>query len=156
SMGMASSRSRPLPCGTPSMMSIRTTSASSFDAIQWAAVAPTFPDPTMLTFLRMISLSTIFGFWPSAFTQQGFRLARVKARSDWSLSFQCWLRRSQNAGAHVLDNLVSELAGTDLGCALHESLKVVGYSLFFDGPFQATLDQIGGLIPSQEAKHHHA
>jgi hypothetical protein len=23
------------------------------DAIQWAAVAPTFPEPTMVTFLRM-------------------------------------------------------------------------------------------------------
>src|SRR5258708_13083369 len=52
-MGMASSRSSPLPCGTPSMMSMRTTSASSLEAIQWAAVAPTLPEPTMVTFLRM-------------------------------------------------------------------------------------------------------
>src|SRR5213080_2092775 len=55
SMGMDSSRSRPLPCGTPSMMSIRTTSANSFEAIQCAAVAPTFPEPTIVTFLRMVS-----------------------------------------------------------------------------------------------------
>src|SRR5215469_262651 len=56
-MGMASSRSRPLPWGTPSMMSMSTTSASSLDAIQWAAVAPTLPEPTILTFLRMDVLS---------------------------------------------------------------------------------------------------
>src|SRR5208283_536708 len=55
SMGMAWRRSRPLPCGTPSMMSMSTTSANSFDAIQWAAVAPTFPEPTTVTLLRMIS-----------------------------------------------------------------------------------------------------
>src|SRR5439155_1759751 len=34
SMGMASSRSSPLPCGTPSMMSIKTTSASSLEALE--------------------------------------------------------------------------------------------------------------------------
>src|ERR1035437_6121206 len=53
-MGMACSRSTPLPCGTPSMMSISTTSASSFDASQCAAVAPTLPEPTTVTFLRMM------------------------------------------------------------------------------------------------------
>ena len=53
-MGMASSRSRPLPWGTPSMMSISTTSASSAAAIQCAAVAPTLPEPTTVTFLRMV------------------------------------------------------------------------------------------------------
>src|SRR5436305_3455305 len=52
-MGMASSRSSPLPWGTPSMMSMSTTSASSLPAIQWAAVAPTLPAPTTVTFLRM-------------------------------------------------------------------------------------------------------
>src|SRR5437879_10700461 len=52
---MASSKSRPLPCGTPSMMSISTMSASSFAAIQCAAVAPTLPEPTIETLLRMDS-----------------------------------------------------------------------------------------------------
>src|SRR5260370_30206588 len=32
-----------------------TTLASSFDAIQWAVVAPTLPAPTIVTFLRMAS-----------------------------------------------------------------------------------------------------
>src|SRR5437868_2803883 len=52
---MASSKSRPLPCGTPSMMSINTISANSLAAIQCAAVAPTLPEPTIETLLRMDS-----------------------------------------------------------------------------------------------------
>src|ERR1700744_3784207 len=57
SIGMASSRSSALPWGMPSATSMRTTSASSFEAIQCAAVAPTFPAPTIVTFLRMSLLS---------------------------------------------------------------------------------------------------
>src|SRR5580658_5606649 len=57
SIGMASSRSSPLPWGTPSTTSINTISANSLAAIQCAAVAPTFPAPTMLTFF-LISLLT--------------------------------------------------------------------------------------------------
>src|SRR5580765_6514998 len=44
-------RSSVLPCGTPSTMSTRTTSASSFSAIPCATVAPTFPPPTTVTFV---------------------------------------------------------------------------------------------------------
>src|ERR1700689_3566654 len=40
----------------PSTTSINTTSANSFDAIQCAAVAPTLPAPTMLTFFCMLLL----------------------------------------------------------------------------------------------------
>src|SRR5258708_3809948 len=43
--------SRPFPWGIPSMMSMRTTSASSPSARRWARVAPTFPPPTTVTFL---------------------------------------------------------------------------------------------------------
>src|ERR1700677_1398047 len=57
---MASSRSRPLPWGTPSTTSISTTSASSLAAIQCAAVAPTLPAPTMLTFFRIFLLTHVF------------------------------------------------------------------------------------------------
>src|SRR5579863_6495186 len=57
---MASSRSSALPCGTPSTTSINTTSASSLEAIQWAAVAPTLPAPTIETFLRMIPVLLVF------------------------------------------------------------------------------------------------
>src|SRR5512141_274076 len=48
--------SSPLPCGTPSMTSTRTTSASSFSTILWATVAPTFPAPITVTLRRMTSL----------------------------------------------------------------------------------------------------
>src|SRR6202789_4682792 len=59
SIGMASSRSRPLPWGTPSTTSISPRSASSLSAIQCAAVAPTFPAPTMLTFFRIFLLTHV-------------------------------------------------------------------------------------------------
>ena len=52
SMGAASARSNPLPCGTPSTISTSTTSPSSFDASQCAAVAPTLPAPTTVIFFR--------------------------------------------------------------------------------------------------------
>src|SRR5262245_23058171 len=41
--------SRALPWGTPSMMSIRATSAISFSTMRCAAVAPTLPAPTTVT-----------------------------------------------------------------------------------------------------------
>src|SRR5215467_9241675 len=44
--------SRPLPCGTPSITSTRTTSASSLSAMRNAQLAPTFPAPTTVTFFR--------------------------------------------------------------------------------------------------------
>src|SRR5690606_17000760 len=50
STGPASIRSRALPWGTPSTMSMRTMSPSSLAAAQWAAVAPTLPAPTMVIF----------------------------------------------------------------------------------------------------------
>src|SRR6266404_2046110 len=51
-MGAASARSRAFPCGTPSTISTRTTSPSSFAASQCAAVAPTLPAPTTVIFFR--------------------------------------------------------------------------------------------------------
>src|SRR2546422_5059163 len=53
STGVASMMSRPLPCGMPSMMSMRATSPSSRSARRCASVAPTFPAPTTVTFLFM-------------------------------------------------------------------------------------------------------
>ena len=50
SIGPGLGMSRPLPCGTPSTMSTRTTSASSLSAMRCAAVAPTLPAPTTVTF----------------------------------------------------------------------------------------------------------
>src|SRR5580700_7400340 len=55
STGPDSSRSSPLPCGTPSTTSTSTTSANSLPAIRSAQFAPTFPAPTTVTFFRMNS-----------------------------------------------------------------------------------------------------
>src|ERR1700734_2832224 len=53
STGPDSSRSSPLPCGTPSTTSTSTTSANSLPAMRSAQFAPTFPAPTTVTFFRM-------------------------------------------------------------------------------------------------------
>src|SRR5947209_20172103 len=45
--------SKPLPCGTPSTTSTRTTSPSSFSARFIAQLAPTLPPPTTVIFLRI-------------------------------------------------------------------------------------------------------
>src|ERR1700761_5543040 len=76
SIGMASSRSSPLPWGTPSTTSISTTSASSLAAIQCAAVAPTFPAPTMLTFFRICLLTHVLNHSGREFA--GLRLGRSR------------------------------------------------------------------------------
>src|SRR3712207_4557553 len=44
--------SSPLPCGTPSAMSNRTTSPSSFSPTRWASVPPICPAPTSAIFFR--------------------------------------------------------------------------------------------------------
>src|SRR5262245_37653554 len=49
-MGELSARSSAFPCGSPATMSIKTTSPNSLATAQWAAVAPTFPAPTMVIF----------------------------------------------------------------------------------------------------------
>src|SRR3972149_1191677 len=56
-MGADSARSKPLPCGRPSMMSVKTTSQSSFAPSRCAAVPPTIPAPTTVTFFRIDRLS---------------------------------------------------------------------------------------------------
>src|SRR4051812_28634394 len=59
--GVASNRSRALPCGMPSTcgMSTRTISPSSLLAAQWAQVAPTFPAPMMLILARRMIGSSL-------------------------------------------------------------------------------------------------
>src|ERR1700743_3913695 len=81
SIGSASSRSRPLPWGTPSTTSISTISASSLAAIQCAAVAPTFPSPTMVTFFRISLLSHVFD-------HSGGELAGLRLGRAWHLPLE--------------------------------------------------------------------
>src|SRR5579859_1342154 len=69
SIGRASSKSRPLPWGTPSTTSTSTMSANSLAAIQCAAVAPTLPAPTMVTFFRICLLTHVFDHSRGKFTR---------------------------------------------------------------------------------------
>src|SRR5438270_6434827 len=108
SMGIASSRSSPLPWGTPSTMSMRTTSASSLEAIQCAAVAPTLPEPTMETFFRMPS--------PLIFAElSGFYFAAARRAM--------FFRRGPQG--HVFDHVVRELAGLHFLRARHLPLEII-------------------------------
>src|SRR2546422_8367624 len=52
SMGLDSFMSRDTPCGRPSTMSMRTTSARPFWTTRIAVVAPTNPLPTIVTRMR--------------------------------------------------------------------------------------------------------
>src|SRR5216684_4666681 len=164
SIGMASSRSSPLPCGTPSIMSMSTTSASSLAAIQWAAVAPTLPEPTIVTFLRMHE-----SFPNQQSANQHSVLPQVATASrktdfwlrsdDQRLVTECCVLNAashQHRRAHVLNDVRGEFAGLYLGRTFHEPFKVVGNFFLLDGTFHALLDQVGRLIPAQEAKHHYA
>src|SRR3989344_9125787 len=56
-VGADSARSKPLPCGKPSMMSVNPTSQSSLSASRCAVVPPTIPAPTTVTFFRIDRLS---------------------------------------------------------------------------------------------------
>src|SRR5277367_5472128 len=115
SIGIASSRSSPLPCGTPSTTSISTTSASSFEAIQCAAVAPTFPAPTIVTFFRITLLHL----------QLSDRLRRSRLCRDGQ--------------PHVFDHSRCELTRLRLGRALHLPLKIVSHKLLLNGLLQRAL-----------------
>src|SRR2546427_5950795 len=108
------------------MMSMSTTSASSLEAIQWAAVAPTFPDPTTVTFLRMdiLSLNNRKSLPQGAQRTQGNPL----------------LRRCRYRCAHVFDYVAGKFAGFYFGRAFHQALEVVGHFLLLDSAFQRLLD----------------
>src|SRR3954451_25375836 len=66
--------SSPLPCGTPSAMSKRTTSPSSFRPTRWASVPPICPAPISAILLRAIGRPDPFGEGP----RRGARLFRLR------------------------------------------------------------------------------
>src|SRR3954447_7368143 len=100
SIGIASSRSRPFPCGIPSTISTKTTSASSFEAIQWAAVAPTFPAPTTEIFLRISE-------W---LLEEHYVELLHQCHFAFGAGLQC---------VHIADHVARELAGFHLRGAFH-------------------------------------
>src|ERR1700704_1019595 len=105
-------------------MSMSTTSASSLEAIQCAAVAPTFPEPTTVTFLRMKILS--IG------TEEIIDHGAHRERGGTRELFRCGGYRC----AHVLNNRTGKLAGCDFSRAFHQPLEVVGHFLLLDGALQ--------------------
>src|SRR5579862_6807140 len=152
-MGMASSRSSALPCGMPSTTSTRTTSASSLDAIQWAAVAPTLPAPTMLTFLRIVSIllvqqrSGVGG--ASEVSGASKRIAANSANTREA-------RPAPLAPLHVSDNSCCELAGSHLGCVGELTLEIVCDELLLNGLLHRVLDELGCFFPADEIEEHDA
>src|SRR5271157_3744725 len=121
-MGMASSRSSPLPCGTPSMMSISTTSQSSFAAIQCAAVAPTFPEPTTVTFFLIIPHSINDLATSSCIEVLKHWLKHCQARQPGQthlVLLGCQLCDR----FHVVDHMGRELTGLDLGRAFQHPFE---------------------------------
>src|SRR5207248_7612374 len=135
---MASSRSSPLPCGTPSMMSMRTTSQSSLAAIQCAAVAPTLPEPTTVTFFLI---------------NDPLRRGQAVSTSTYAPS----LRRGGRATCvHVLNDVIGEFAGAYLRGAFHQPLKIIGNPFLLNGVLYGIFDQTRRFLPANEFKHHHA
>src|SRR5713101_125938 len=63
-------------------------------------------------------------------------------------------RRSQRR--HVTNDMACKLAGTDLGCPLHQALEIVRNFFLLDGALDSAFDQVGGFVPSQVTEHHHA
>src|SRR3954469_8657081 len=103
-----------------------TTSASSFDAIALATVAPTAPaPPTTVTFLFIYSPRVTFR---PADTERGM--------------------------LHIANHCVGELGCLELGGAGHQPREVVGDLLGGDRAIHALDEQIGGLHPSHVAQHH--
>src|SRR6202020_2368690 len=140
------------------MMSMRTTSASSLDAIQWAAVAPTFPEPTMVTFLRM---NESFLEILDPFNTAGTGTHRVKPRGrkmiyPVPLQVERLSCLGENRRSHVFNDAVRKLAGSYFGGAFHQAFEIIGDFLLQDGALHSVLDEIGGFVPSQKTKHHYA
>src|SRR6516162_10192705 len=155
SMGMACSRSSALPCGTPSMMSISTTSQCSFDAIQCAAVAPTFPEPTTVTFFRIVnhSIRCLVSVSCTISLMRRF-ISPAGARFNTVCLFL--FRRQLRDGLHIVDHMRRKLASLDLGRALQHTFEVVRDLLLQDGVFHRAFDQPCCFVPAHEIEHHDA
>src|ERR1035437_5017662 len=151
-MGNACCRSGALPCGTPSTTSISTTSASSLAMIQCAAVDPTLPAPTMLTFLR-ISFSPR-GMVDAAGSEQ--LTANSSHTEVGSSGLNCLLSAVNCQLLHIPYDACGKFAGPDLGGARSLALKVIGYKLLQDGLFKRLFDELGGFFPANEFKQHDA
>src|SRR5690348_2098748 len=109
-IGVDSSKSRAFPAGTPSRISVMTTSASPRSTIRCAVVEPTNPPPTTVTFLRMYKYllyefdddRKIFQGPQSSSRPRALRIT-MASRPDNALHACRGLTR-RHARLHVLDN----------------------------------------------------
>src|SRR5215469_8362226 len=142
SIGIASSRSNPFPWGTPSMMSMSTTSHNSLAAIQCAAVAPTLPEPTTVTFLRMMTSLRNY-----------IELSNFRR---FSKLIRDLLGGQLDNGLHVVDHVGGELAGLHFGGSFQHAFEVVRDLLLQNGLLHRALNQSCSLMPAHKVKHHYA
>src|ERR1700735_2245083 len=134
SIGIACSRSSAFPCGTPSITSSSTTSANSFAAIQCAAVAPTLPEPTTVTF---------------------FRIPSLPSKKLVSLIIRLHPRKSA-VDLHVFNHPRSKFARLSLRRALHSALEVICDELLRHRLLHRAFNQSRCLSPTQKVKKQYA
>src|SRR5213592_3469417 len=138
-MGPACARSRALPCGTPSMTSMRTTSPSSRSTAYLATEAPTLPAPTTVIFGRRACTCVLSSFISSP------RTAGPQPRDVLRLALR--LR-------HVLDDGGAELRALHFSRSVHQAREVVGDHPGLDRLLQTRDDPIRRVGPSHVAQHH--
>src|SRR5204862_3184373 len=132
-----------LPCARSERMSSSTTSARSCSTRRCATVAPTLPDPTMVTLCLMAAASPLLdrdasrsclrirgtsGFGPR---RRGFSHLRVTAarhRADRQAPAG-ESQRIVTTALQVLDDRAGELGGLEQLGAFHLALEVVGDAL---------------------------
>src|SRR5438105_11162258 len=154
-IGVDSSKSSALPAGTPSRISVITTSARPRSTIRCAVVEPTNPPPTTVTFLRIRELlrkcDEVRIVVPSEQRERGISpslVAQISAGEVISIR--------GDARLHVFDNGRREFRGAQFFGAFHQTFEVVGNAFLADGVLDSIFDQPGRFLPSHEVKHHGA
>src|SRR5580693_3188632 len=120
-IGPDSAMSSAFPAGTPSRISVSTTSARPASCIRCAVVEPTKPPPTTVTFLR-IPLSRLDGISSRCFLQ----ISRLVARA--------------HRGLHIFDDGRSVLGRFEFFRAGHQTLQIVCNLLLLNGARDAVFD----------------
>src|SRR5580704_16733095 len=153
-IGVDSSRSKALPAGTPSRISVITTSARPRSTTRCAVVEPTNPPPTTVTFFRIpssfVKLTIRSGSSSRANSvSEGSLLAVVKSCAGKS-SIRC------DACLHVFDNGRREFGGAQFFGAFHQALEDISDAFLADGVFDGAFDELRRFLPPHVVKHHGA
>src|SRR5712692_1157585 len=145
-IGPDSIMSSALPAGTPSKMSVKTTSASSRSTMRCAVVDPTNPPPTTVTFFllmpRLVSWKILL-----------CEFSALAASPRLNILFQL---PSGSSALHIFNDCGRKCRSPYLRCAGHQPLEIVGYALLLNRPRDAVFDELGGFLPAQKFEHHRA